>query len=113
MKDPETGEKVKKTLPGLVARRAAEAALFTSGAWQPIASPSPQPQAVIAPAGADADRIERIQSIVGVKADGHYGPLTKAAVVAWQAAHFLKADGVVGPVTAKAMGLKVQAIVHL
>nr|WP_280174766.1 peptidoglycan-binding domain-containing protein [Azospirillum oryzae] len=40
-----------------------------------------------------------------MKTDGHYGPLTKAAVVLWQAAHFLKADGVVGPVTAKAMGL--------
>lgn len=92
-------------LPGLVARRAAEAALFTSGSWEPTASPSPQPQAVTAPKGSDADRIRRIQAIVGVKADGHYGPLTKAAVVAWQAAHFLKADGVVGPVTAKAMGL--------
>lgn len=93
-------------LPGLVARRAAESALFTSGAWPPTANPSPQPQAVIAPAGADADRIRRIQAIVGVRADGHYGPLTKAAVVAWQAAHFLKADGVVGLVTAKAMGLR-------
>lgn len=92
-------------LPGLVARRAAEAALFSSGAWESVASPSPQPQAVIAPAGADADRIRRIQAIVGVKADGHYGPLTKAAVVLWQSKHFLKADGVVGPVTAKAMGL--------
>jgi lysozyme len=92
-------------LPGLVARRAAEEALFTSGVWEPVGSPSPQPQAVIAPAGADAGRTRRIQSIVGVKADGHYGPLTKAAVVAWQAKHFLKADGVVGLVTARAMGL--------
>lgn len=92
-------------LPGLVARRAAEAALFSSGAWAPTSSPSPQPQAVIAPAGSDADRIRRIQAIVGVRADGHYGPLTKAAVVLWQSKHFLKADGVVGPVTAKAMGL--------
>ena len=105
VKDPETGEKVKRTLPGLVTRRAAEAALFTSGAWELTSSPSPQPQAVIAPAGSDVDRIKRIQAIVGVKADGHYGPLTKAAVVLWQSKHILKADGVVGPVTAKAMGL--------
>ncbi|WP_256379216.1 peptidoglycan-binding protein [Azospirillum sp. TSA2s] len=61
------------------------------------------PQAVHAPAGSDADRVRRIQRIVGVTPDGHYGPVTKAAVVVWQAAHFLKADGVVGPVTAKAM----------
>lgn len=92
-------------LPGLVARRVAEAALFTFGAWEPVASPSPQPQAIIAPAGSDADRIRRIQRIVGVTADGHYGPLTRAAVVTWQAEHFLRADGIVGPVTAKAMEL--------
>lgn len=92
-------------LPGLVARRAAEAALFSSGSWQQVASPTPQPQAVTAPEGGDAERIRRIQAIVGVKADGHYGPVTKAAVVTWQAEHFLRADGIVGPVTAKAMGL--------
>nr|WP_247879409.1 peptidoglycan-binding domain-containing protein [Azospirillum sp. TSA6c] len=69
------------------------------------AAPEPQPQAVTAPAGPDADRIKAIQRVVGVVPDGHYGPLTKAAVVRWQAAHFLKADGVVGPKTAAAMGL--------
>lgn len=79
--------------------------LFSSGRWEPAASPVPQPQTVVAPAGSDADRIRRIQAIVGVKADGHCGPLTKAAVVVWQAQHFLKADGIVGPVTVKAMKL--------
>nr|WP_286208919.1 peptidoglycan-binding domain-containing protein [Azospirillum sp. A1-3] len=81
--------------------------MFISGTWELTSSPSPQPQAVIAPVGTDADRIKRIQRIVGVVPDGVYGPLTKAAVVRWQARHFLKADGIVGPVTAKAMGLKV------
>ena len=92
-------------LPGLVARRAAEAALFSGGAAALPDQPHPMPQAVTAPAGSDADRIKAIQRIVGVVPDGHYGPLTKAAVIRWQAAHYLVADGVVGPRTAKAMGL--------
>lgn len=93
-------------LPGLVARRAAEAALFEGKGWQATdTAPHPMPQAAVAPAGSDADRIRRIQAIVGVAQDGHYGPLTRAAVTLWQAAHMLQADGVVGPVTAKAMGL--------
>lgn len=92
-------------LPGLVARRAAEAALFSGGDVVLPEQPHPMPQAVAAPAGSDADRIRAIQRAVGVVPDGHYGPLTKAAVVAWQAKHFLVADGVVGPKTAAAMGL--------
>lgn len=93
-------------LPGLVRRRAAEAALFQGLDWrQPAASPHPMPQAVVAPAGRDADRIRRIQAIVGVRQDGHYGPMTRAAVTLWQADRHLVADGIVGPKTAKAMGL--------
>ena len=37
-----------------------------------------------------------VQLLVGCKADGIYGPKTKAAVVAYQAAAGLKADGIVG-----------------
>ncbi|QCG93975.1 lysozyme [Azospirillum sp. TSA2s] len=94
-------------LAGLVSRRSAEAALFQGRDWTDVAPavPDPQPQAVTAPAGPDGDRIKRIQSIVGVVPDGHYGPLTKAAVSRWQTAHSLQADGVVGPRTAAAMGL--------
>ncbi|WP_376956424.1 glycoside hydrolase family protein (plasmid) [Azospirillum sp. A26] len=95
-------------LPGLVARRAAEQALFEGRPWGVevgVDTPHPMPQAITAPAGSDADRIKAIQRIVGVTPDGHYGPLTKAAVTRWQAAHFLVADGIVGPKTAAAMGL--------
>lgn len=84
-------------LLGLVARRAAEAALF---AGQTI-----QAQAVTAPEGDEECRIKAIQRIVGVTPDGHYGPVTQAAVMLWQAAHHLRADGIVGPATAAAMGL--------
>ncbi|WP_223677534.1 peptidoglycan-binding domain-containing protein [Azospirillum agricola] len=58
-----------------------------------------------APEGPEEDRVRAVQRIVGTKVDGVYGPATHAAVARWQAAHKLVADGVVGPVTAKAMGL--------
>ncbi|CAO3358561.1 glycoside hydrolase family protein [Azospirillum palustre] len=105
VKDPETGEKVKKTLPGLVSRRAAEQALFSGGVVMLPIQPPPMPQAVHAPAGPDSDRVTAIQRIVGVTPDGHYGPVTRAAVTLWQAQRHLVADGVVGPRTAAAMGL--------
>lgn len=93
-------------LPGLVARRAAEQALFEGKPRQaPDDTPHPMPQAVTAPAGDDSDRIRQIQAIVGVPQDGHYGPITRAAVTLWQADHHLVADGIVGAKTAKAMGL--------
>jgi peptidoglycan hydrolase-like protein with peptidoglycan-binding domain len=43
--------------------------------------------------------VSKWQAIVGVPADGQFGPQTKAATVAWQSAHGLTADGVVGPAT--------------
>nr|WP_246499363.1 peptidoglycan-binding domain-containing protein [Azospirillum soli] len=60
---------------------------------------------VDAPEGPEQTRIQQIQTIVGVKADGVYGPATKAAVASWQSAHGLTADGVVGPKTTAAMEL--------
>ncbi|WP_199422964.1 peptidoglycan-binding protein [Actinotalea solisilvae] len=53
--------------------------------------------------GASGTSVAVIQRIVGVDADGRFGPRTKAAVRAWQAAHGLVADGIVGPITWAAM----------
>lgn len=98
----------KETLPGLVKRRAAEALLFQGLDWRAAidaAVPHPMPQRLAAPQGSEDDRVCMIQRIVGAKVDGVYGPATRAAVRAWQAAHGLVDDGIVGPRTAFAMGL--------
>ncbi|MFA6077239.1 MAG: peptidoglycan-binding domain-containing protein [Candidatus Paceibacterota bacterium] len=53
--------------------------------------------------GSTGVNVQCVQTIVGATADGSFGPLTKAAVMAWQSGHNLTADGVVGPMTATAM----------
>src|SRR3989344_933221 len=53
--------------------------------------------------GSSGVQVQCVQTIVGATADGAFGPLTKAAVMAWQAGHGLSADGVVGPLTAAAL----------
>jgi lysozyme len=50
-------------------------------------------------------KLEDVQRVVGVPADGLWGPVTKQAVIDWQRKHGLVPDGIVGPATAKAMGL--------
>lgn len=54
---------------------------------------------------ADRAQVKRIQAKVGATADGRFGPATKAKVIAWQKAHKLTPDGLVGPLTYKKMGL--------
>lgn len=49
--------------------------------------------------------VEQVQKVVGVSADGSFGPKTEAAVKAWQAKNGLTADGIVGPATLTKMGL--------
>lgn len=46
-----------------------------------------------------------VQTVLGVAADGIYGPRTHAAVLQFQSAHGLVVDGIVGPCTLAAMGL--------
>ena len=55
--------------------------------------------------GNKGELVKDIQEIVGVKADGQFGPGTEAAVKKWQASNGLTADGIVGRGTLAKMGL--------
>jgi peptidoglycan hydrolase-like protein with peptidoglycan-binding domain len=48
---------------------------------------------------------KQIQKALGIKADGVMGPKTRRAIKRFQKAHGLKADGIAGPATLEALGL--------
>jgi lysozyme len=65
-------------------------------------------------AGANGKAVERLQRALTAAGhrtavDGDFGPATKRAVKAFQAARGLTADGVVGPATWAALGVRAQA----
>lgn len=53
--------------------------------------------------GSRGDAVAKVQRALGIKADGVFGPKTRAAVVAFQKRNGLAADGVVGPKTRGAL----------
>lgn len=60
--------------------------------------------------GANVRRVQRALKALGFdpgKIDGEYGPHTMAAVAAFQASNRLVADGIVGPRTAKKLGVDI------
>ncbi|MBI2631331.1 peptidoglycan-binding protein, partial [Candidatus Nomurabacteria bacterium] len=58
--------------------------------------------------GSAGFEVQCLQGIIGVTADGKFGPMTLAAVKVWQASHGLVADGIVGPITRAALNAQGQ-----
>jgi hypothetical protein len=55
--------------------------------------------------GMTGDDVKALQIKLKITADGSFGPLTKSAVIAFQAKNGLAPDGVVGPATRAKLGL--------
>jgi len=88
-----------------------------SPAKKPVAKPKPKPKPAPAPApapkkllkkvslsgwlkrGSRGDDVAYLQQELGIKADGIFGPQTDKAVRAFQKLKKIKVDGIVGPVT--------------
>jgi peptidoglycan hydrolase-like protein with peptidoglycan-binding domain len=49
--------------------------------------------------GSKGEAVKAVQTCVGATADGSFGPMTKAKVMAWQSSMGLTADGVFGPMS--------------
>jgi GH24 family phage-related lysozyme (muramidase) len=88
-----------RTLDGLVKRRNAEKALFL----KPVPVVHPYPGHPVKKGSTNTIAIKLIQVKVGVTSDGVWGSKTDAAVKAWQKAHKLVADGIIGPASWKVM----------
>lgn len=54
--------------------------------------------------GSTGPAVATWQGLIGIPADGKFGPITDHATRAWQTAHGLKADGIVGPLTWATVG---------
>jgi len=60
----------------------------------------------------DVVAVKKWQTILGITADGTFGPITQAATKKWQADHKLVADGVVGPASwSMALGTSMPKVV--
>jgi peptidoglycan hydrolase-like protein with peptidoglycan-binding domain len=96
---PKTWAALTGTVPPAV-QAAAQTPLIVSpatGAVIPASAPSGHPTVMQGSSGA---AVQQVQAAVGATpVDGKFGPGTKAKVQAFQAAHGLAADGIVGPKT--------------
>lgn len=57
------------------------------------------PELVLLTVGTRGDAVKKLQTALGIAADGQFGPGTAKAVTEYQEKHGLEADGMAGPVT--------------
>lgn len=69
---------------------------LSPGGVIPVGTPSPRP---VLRQGSTGQAVKDLQVILRITADGQFGPLTRAAVIAFQKSRQLLPDGVVGPQT--------------
>jgi hypothetical protein len=77
---------------------------------RPLRPSTPAPATALTPGttGVQVKLLQRALASLGYsvgRADGDYGPATKKAVAAFQRAHHLAADGILGPRTLRALAL--------
>jgi peptidoglycan hydrolase-like protein with peptidoglycan-binding domain len=70
---------------------------------EPPAEPGAPPGRPTLRRGVTSELTKQVQAKVGVAVDGNFGPKTEAAVRAFQRAHGLVPDGIVGPKTWRAL----------
>lgn len=58
-----------------------------------------KPKRLVLRRGASGDDVKHLQTLIGVTPDGEFGPLTEAAVRAFQQKKSIVVDGIVGPHT--------------
>lgn len=70
---------------------------------KPVVKPAPKPSKPslkrVLTVGSHGSDVRYLQARLGLHTDGIYGPKTRAAVIRYQKAHHLKADGLVGKKT--------------
>ena len=93
---------------------------FAAAPLQPRAVPvalssatTATPRSTLPPYAAMVAAVRQVQQRVGVTADGAFGPITLRAVKAFQASHHLVVDGIVGPATRAALGLRAGQILRV
>jgi peptidoglycan hydrolase-like protein with peptidoglycan-binding domain len=82
-------------------------------ASSPAQPSAPKPSAPSKPSanrvvklGSTGESVKYVQTILGLKVDGQFGPITDRAVRAFQASNGLVVDGIVGPITYAALAGK-------
>jgi putative chitinase len=55
--------------------------------------------------GSEGEDVKKLQTVLGLKADGKFGPGTQAALKSWQEKNGLDADGIAGQKTLEKMGV--------